>query len=416
MNDASAKTSDPTLDQIEPRFPVIDADGHVFEPFEMWQERLPAEFVDRAWKRERRPDGTEAVLFYGHPTSMEWTVGTLCTPGGLAEGGRVDIDLDTEVDRGVDDPVRRLELMDAQGIAVSVLFPTMTLGLDDIPDEEFRRAYARAYNEWIAEFCQADPMRLRWGAVIPTGDVEWALIEATRCIEAGATTVMLSPIPTPAPEHRTLGDPVLDPFWKLLTDRGVPAVIHASNPGSPSLRISKLLASRTQWQMGVPFQLQLGVMYLIDGGVLERHRALRVGFFEGDVGWLPHWLGRLTQTYDKMALVSRVPERSPVQQFRDQCVISGEPADAGIAATAALVGAANVLWASDWPHQDGAWPDPKEILRDRTDLSEFDKASMFTHGSAEFYRIDVEALMSHLGETWSLDAAVSSVGPMLDVG
>ncbi len=397
------------------RFPVIDADGHVFEPFDMWPSKLAPEFVDRAWKRERQADGTEAVLFYGHPTSMEWTVGTLCTPGGLAADGRLDIDLDTEVDRGVDDPVRRLALMDEQGIAASVLFPTMTLGLDDIPEEDFRRAYARAYNEWIEEFCAADPVRLRWGAVIPTGDVDWAIVEATRCLDAGATTVMLSPIPTPAPEHRTLGDPVLDPFWELLASRTAPVVIHASNPGSPSLRISKLLASRTQWQMGVPFQLQLGVMYLIDGGVLERHRDLRVGFFEGDVGWLPHWLGRLQQTYEKMALVSTVPERTPVEQFRAQCVISGEPADLGLAATAELIGADRVLWASDWPHQDGAWPDPKVILRDRTDLTADDKAAMFCEGPARFYGIDVDELLAHLGPSWSLDVAMADIGPMIDV-
>ena len=102
------------------KLPIIDADGHVFEPFDMWMERLPEEYHDRAWRRERAEDGTEEVLFYGHPTTMEWTVGTLCTPGGLAEGGRLDIDLDTEVDRGVDDPVRRIELMDEQGIFYDV--------------------------------------------------------------------------------------------------------------------------------------------------------------------------------------------------------------------------------------------------------------------------------------------------------
>lgn len=68
----------------EARLAVIDSDGHVFEPFAMWPERLPAEFHDRMWRRERLPDGTEQVTFYGQPTNMEWTVGSLCTPGGLS--------------------------------------------------------------------------------------------------------------------------------------------------------------------------------------------------------------------------------------------------------------------------------------------------------------------------------------------
>ena len=387
------------------KLPIIDADGHVFEPFDMWMERLPEEYHDRAWRRERAEDGTEEVLFYGHPTTMEWTVGTLCTPGGLAEGGRLDIDLDTEVDRGVDDPVRRIELMNEQGIAVSVLFPTMTLGLDDIPEVDFRNAYARAYNDWICEFCAEDPIRLRWAGVIPLADPEFALAETKRVLAAGASTVMLSPIPTPS--GQTLGSIELDPFWSLMEQAGLPVVVHASNPGSPSLRIHKLLKNRAQWQMGVPFQLQIGIMYVIDGGVLERHPDLEVGFFEGDVGWLPHWLGRLDETYQKMALVVEVPTRSAVEQFKAQCVISGEPADSGLGSTVDLIGAESLLWASDWPHQDGAWPDPIALLKERSDLSSEQKRSIFVDSPARFYRIDLDELMVHLGEGWSRSAAIA---------
>ncbi len=392
------------------RLPIIDADGHVFEPFEMWTERLPTEFHDRAWKRVRGDDGSEQVLFYGHPTNMEWTVGSLCTPGGLSADGRLDIDLDTEVDRGVDDPDRRIELMDEQGIAVSVLFPTMTLGLDDIPELDFRNAYAHAYNTWIRDFCKGDRRRLRWAAVLPLADPDFAAAELDWALDAGATTVMLSPIP--GADGNDLGSAQLDPLWRRLAEADVPAVVHASNPGSRSLRIHKLLRNRVQWQMGVPFQLQLGVLHVIDGGVLERHPDLRIGFFEGDVGWPGHWLGRLDETYDKMALVADVPRRSALEQFRASCVISGEPADRGLAATADLIGADRVLWASDWPHQDGAWPDPIVTLRDRADLDDTAKRAIFVGGPAQFYGIDIDDLLVHLGGGWSLDTPIPDVGPM----
>lgn len=395
------------------KLPIIDADGHVFEPFSMWRERLPEEFHDRMWQRVRDVDGHEQVLFYGRPTNMEWTVGTLCTPGGLsADHGRLDFDLD-DCDRGVDDPARRVELMDEQGIAVSVLFPTMTLGLDDIPDVDFRHAYARAYNSWISDFCSHDPTRLRWGAVIPLADLDWACAELDRAARAGATTVMLSPIPTPKPQRRTLGDAENDRFWARLVDSGIPAVVHASNPGSPALGMHHLWKNRGQWHMGVPFQLALGVMYVLDGGVLERFPELRVGFFEGDVGWLPQWIGRLDETYHKMSLVSHVPPRSVIDQFRDQCVISGEPGDLGLALTASLVGADRVLWASDWPHHDGAWPDPITLLRDRTDLDDASKRAIFVDGAARFYGIDVDALVAGLGSGWSLDTPIRSLGGLL---
>jgi len=165
--------------------------------------------------------------------------------------------------------------------------------------------------------------------------------------------------------------------------------------------------------MGVPLQLQLAVMHVIDGGTLERFPQLRVGFFEGDVGWLPHWLGRLDETYDKMALVSGDRRRGALQQFREQCVVSGEPADVGLSLTVGTVGADRVLWASDWPHQDGAWPDPIEILRDRPDLSETDKRAIFVDGSARFFGIDVDDLVVRLGEGWDRRAPIGNIGGML---
>ncbi len=394
------------------RLPIIDADGHVMEPFAMWQERLPEQYRELAWKRVVGPDA-EKVHFMGNPTSFEWTVGSLCTPGSLSPNGRLDYDLDADVDRGVDDPVRRLALMDEQGVAVSVLFPTMTLGLDDLDDIGFRLAYARAYNEWIEEFCAADPVRLRWAAVIPLADTDWAVAEIERCAAAGCTTVMLSPVPTPAGHN--LGATEFDPAWAAIVAAGIPAVVHAANPASRSLGMSHLWANRTQWQMSVPFQLAIGVMYVIDGGVLERFPDLEVGFFEGDVGWLPQWIGRLDETYRKMALVSTAPSRSALEQFRAQCTISGEPADLGLALTAGLVGADRVLWASDWPHQDGAWPDPIVILRDRDDLTDAQKRAMFVGGPARFYRIDVDRVLEHLGAGWSREADLAAIPAMLPV-
>lgn len=396
--------------EVVARLPVIDADGHVFEPFSLWDEHLPARYRPYAWRRTRDADG-EHVEFGGRRTDLEWTVGSLCVPGALSAGGRLDFDLDADVDRGVDDPVRRVALMDEQGIAVSVLFPTMTLGLDDIPDVGFRHAYAEAYNRWVADFCAHDPLRLRFGAVLPLADPTWALGELAWAVDAGASTVMLSPIPTP--DGRTLGHGDLDRLWSALVEAGLPAVVHASNPASPSLGLRRLWTSRAQWQMGVPFQLQLGVLHVIDGGVLERHPGLRIGFFEGDVGWLGPWLHRLDATYQKMALVASVPARSALAQFRDQCVISGEPSDVGLALTTGLVGADRVLWASDWPHQDGAWPDPLGVLRDRRDLDEAAKRAMLVDGPADFFGIDVPALVAALGPGWDPTAPLSATPGVL---
>ena len=407
------------------RLPVIDADCHVVEPFELWAEELPEKFRPYARQRTKSEVGEEKLLHHGRELDLEWTIGTLCTPGSGSTEGRLDVDLDTEVHPGVRDPQARLKLMDEQGIAVSVLFPSCTLGLDDVEDIEFRWAYAETYNSWIARFCQADPLRLRWGAVLPLAGIDRAMAELERCIELGCSTVMLSPLPRSGPGAvpfadprraslcRNLGHPELDPIYQRLVDRDLPATVHVVNPASNALGVGWVYANRTQWQMGQPFQAQLAVMHVIDGGVLDRFPALRVGVFEGDVGWLPHWLGRMKETYEKFALLSRVPQRDPIEQFRAQMYISGEPADLGLALAADVVGARRILFASDWPHMDGAWPDPLVIVRDRADLTDEQKRALLVDGPAEYYGIDVQALLGHLGPGWSVDAQIADIDGML---
>jgi predicted TIM-barrel fold metal-dependent hydrolase len=394
------------------RLPIIDADGHVFEPFAIWQERLPKRYREQAFRRSVDPSGRETVYFFGVPADIGYSVGSLCTPGAASADGRLDLDIEHDTHPGASDPLARLALMDRQGVAASVLYPTMGLGIEDLPGPEFRLALARAYNSWIAEFCAVDPIRLRFAAVIPLADVDGALAELERSLAEGASAVMLGPLPTDGKVD--LGDRSRDPLWSALVSAGIPAVVHAANPDSPSLGLSRFWKSRSQWQMGVPFLLQLAVLHVIDGHVLDRFPDLRVGFFEGDVGWLPHWLGRLQETYEKLALVSKPPTLPALEQFRRSCVISGEPADPGLAHTAELIGAERVLWASDWPHLDGAWPDPIRLLRERADLSDADKRAIFVHGAAGFYGIDVGGLLAHLGPAWSLDAPLATLPGMLD--
>lgn len=409
----------------EDQLPVIDADCHVVEPFELWAEELPEQFREFARQRETDVDGSETLFHHGRELDLEWTIGTLCTPGSGSPEGRLDVNLDTEVHPGVRDPEARLSLMDEQGIAVSVLYPSCTLGLDDVEDIEFRWAYAETYNSWIARFCSADPIRLRWGAVLPLTSVDRARAELERCIGLGCSTVMLSPLPRSGPGAvpfadprraglcKNLGHSELDVLYQRLVDANLPATVHVVNPAANALGMGWVFANRTQWQMGQPFQAQLAMLHVIDGGVLERFPTLRMGFVEGDVGWLPHWLGRMEETYEKFALMSRQLERNPIQQFRDQLYVAGEPADLGLAHSAALVGADHIMFSSDWPHMDGAWPDPVVILRDRPDLTAGEKRAILVDGPAKYYGIDLDALMTHLGPGWSLGARVADLAGML---
>ena len=97
----------------------------------------------------------------------------------------------------------------------------------------------------------------------------------------------------------------------------------------------------------------MALLALIEGGVLERHPNLRVGFLESGCGWLPYWLWRLDREY--LDLRWEVKERvkmKPSEYFRRQCFISIEPDERYLTEIINYIGSDNLIFGSDFPHPD----------------------------------------------------------------
>ena len=125
-------------------------------------------------------------------------------------------------------------------------------------------------------------------------------------------------------------------------------------------------------------------------GALERHPDLRVAFLESGTGWLPYWLARLDEHAEWMA-DSECAGLSlrPSEYFARQCVISTDPEDPLAAFTASTVGADHLVWASDFPHPDAAFPDALEQFLARSpDLSDPDLDAVLWDTPLRFYRLE----------------------------
>src|ERR1700751_3154454 len=94
------------------------------------------------------------------------------------------------------DPASPLTAMDIEGIDVAVMYGTrgrQILCPDDLPPD-YAAALARAYNNWAADYCKADPRRLKFAAQVTMHDVNAAVQEARRCVqELGAIAVIGTP-------------------------------------------------------------------------------------------------------------------------------------------------------------------------------------------------------------------------------
>ena len=100
------------------------------------------------------------------------------------------------------------------------------------------------------------------------------------------------------------------------------------------------------------------------GGVLERFPDLRVGFLEGNCGWLPWWLARLDDQWKKYGGGEEIKlSAKPSEYFKRQCFIGTDVDEELLAVTIDKVGDDNIVMSVDYPHADGPFPNGiKEFL------------------------------------------------------
>ena len=79
--------------------------------------------------------------------------------------------------------------MDIDGIDVGIIYPSAGLQLFKQPNSELLTAVFRAYNNWLAEFCQTSPERLKGIAMLNIDNVRVGVKELERC----AKLVLLEP-------------------------------------------------------------------------------------------------------------------------------------------------------------------------------------------------------------------------------
>ena len=202
-------------------YPILDCDAHVNEPPDTWVGRVPAKFKDRAPKVVHRDEGD--YWSFNDGESMR-PVGLTATAGlSFLEFAPVGVSYES-MRPGSFDTKARLADMDIDGIYLQVLYPSVTLLGAKIygSEPELQVACVRAYNEWLAEFCEGSDGRLIGQAILPTTGVDDTVAEMKRAIELGHKGVVISAYPNgglqPMPEDQA--------FWSLAEDTDTPVAVH----------------------------------------------------------------------------------------------------------------------------------------------------------------------------------------------
>src|SRR4030081_2466169 len=156
---------------------VIDADGHVLEPVNLWDDYIDPAFRDRRPQRFVDSDGKDRLKIDGMAFGGKKGIGALGAVG-ARDGVVCDDTLAYEDGRpGGFDPHKRIPDMDLDGIDAAFLYPSVGLFAGAVREPALAGAMCRAYNRWLADYCHPYPDRLFGVAMLPMQSIELAIEE-----------------------------------------------------------------------------------------------------------------------------------------------------------------------------------------------------------------------------------------------
>jgi len=367
---------------------VVDGDGHVCEPADLWTTRLPPALRERGIR-----------LHWNAATGFDeaYVEDRLLTDRGLVGLGNAGTPFD-DLGQGIHyqdiapagfDPRERLKVLDAEGISAAVMYPGLGLSLPAIQDPALAVASCRVYNDWIAEYCATDPRRLIGIAALPLQDPAAAAAEARRAVHAlGLRGAFTRPNP---PNGTPLHDPVFAPVWEALEELQVPIAFHPAGlwdmPGT-SQAMAHLMAPATHHALILFFDDYMTFANLVYAGVLERHPHLKVAILECGGGWIAHWMDRLDEFTESYAWQLAHLSLKPSEYFLRQGCVSFDPGERTMGALAKFIGTDNMIWASDFPHSDATYPGVVQELREHTaDMDAAARTKLFGANAVKLYGI-----------------------------
>lgn len=333
-------------------YPVLDSDSHIRETADDYRSRIPEEF-----RRIRQG------IF---PSD--------CWDRFLGRMGKQTIGMDGY-----------LEDMDVEGIQLTVTYPTMGLNLCLVPQSDLQKALARAWNDYIGEIQQHNP-RMKGVATVSLKDVPAAVEELNRAVNKWRHPgVMLHT----HGHKKNLG---AEEFWPLYAEAerlGIPVCFHGNSWGAEGQdRWETFLQAHT---VSFSFEIMQAFLGILTSGVLERFQNLKVGFFEAGCGWLPYWLDRIDEHYERRSEEAPLLKAKPSEYVAGGRVyVSFDPDDAMLPYCMDRFGDDMWLFAADYPHWDTIWPNATREVRERTDITDAQKRKVFFDNCNRFYGLGLE--------------------------
>ncbi|MFZ1888511.1 MAG: amidohydrolase family protein [Candidatus Binataceae bacterium] len=349
---------------------VIDADGHVMEPNELYDQYIDPKFRADLDELKKIAETRTSKFFFGffHQLNTGRPLGVAQIDKPLVRSGRKPSGEIPDM-RGGHDPHIRIKDMEREGIDVAVIFATVVSSFCALKSVDFEIAMIRAYHRWLADYCAAYPARLTGVAIVPMRDPERAAQEIRRVAkEPWCVGIYLSA----HIEDKLLDHPAFHTMWRACEETDLPVCFHGGTARPPYGLGTFEMGNNLFIQHSAtnPFEVMRGIAAFVGGGVLDLFPKLRCAFLEAGVGWLPFWMERLDEHYELMPEYVPNLKRKPSEVIRSEnFFISCDPDEETLPYVVEHVGADRILYASDYPHFDGRFPDTVKFTAGRKEFS-----------------------------------------------
>src|SRR6476620_5010160 len=328
---------------------LVSVDDHVVEPPNVFADRLAAKYVDRAPRLITKDDGSNRWVFNGEEVA---NVALNAVAGRPEEELGIEPTSFDDIRKGTWDVDERVKDMDANGVLGSMCFPTFPQFCGKLfarcDDKELALAVVQAYNDWhIEEWCGAHPERFIPLVIPAIWDPEVMAAEVRRTAGKGAHAVTFSE------NASKLGWPSIysdhwDPFWPACSDEEVVVCMHIGSSSemvvtAPDAPIDTIFTLS-------PMNIVQAAADLVWSPTLRKFPNLRVALSEGGIGWIPYFLERVDNIYDRHNKWTGADfrKRRPSEVFNEQVVTCWITDRVGIEVRSHL-NLDNICWECDYP-------------------------------------------------------------------
>jgi predicted TIM-barrel fold metal-dependent hydrolase len=379
-------------------YKCISADGHIDLNPDIWRDRVQAKWRDRAPKRVKMPNGSDAVVIDGgEPNTIGITRSVRVPHADLARQVPT-----FETCAGTRGPEQRLAEQDQDGIDCEILFSQITFVLRHTKDDEFYRDCVRAYNEFLAqEYMAAAPDRLVCMGAIPVTNVDDAMKEIEHCAKLGMKGVKLDRYPSgksyPTPED--------DRFWSAALDLGIALTNHnngsmGAGKGEPDYLYPKIPGHDVHQKDAFKFFTRFtndaltAPMQMAFAGVWDRFPTLELYWAETQIGWLEYGLWQIDDHYrryiemihDNWGLNKL--QRKPSEYLKERNYWGFLHDPVGVKRRD-CIGYDKVMWGTDFAHAASDFPNSQKCLaEDFEGVPENEKRAMLVDNCVRFFHLN----------------------------